>query len=63
MLVLPINTAYAIQASAFVGDFKVCGRKDGGIGLNKLYKSTDYDTATTRLHIRISYFIGDLTVQ
>jgi predicted membrane protein len=63
MLVFPKNLAYKIQANAFVGDFKVFGRKDEGLGLNRVYKSTDYDTATARLNVRISYFIGDLTVQ
>ena len=63
MLVLPKNLAYAIQANAFVGDFKIFGRRDGGFGLNKTYKSTDYDNAPARLNVRISYFIGDVTVQ
>ena len=63
MLVLPKNLPYKIQANAFVGDFKVFGRKDDGVGLNKVYKSMDFDTASARLHVRISYFIGDLTVQ
>jgi lia operon protein LiaF len=63
MLVLPKNLPYKIQANAFVGDFKVFGRKDEGVGLNKVYKSIDFDAATARLHVRISYFIGDLTVQ
>lgn len=63
MLVLPKNLAYLIQANAFVGDFKIFGRRDEGLGLNKIYKSADYDTAAARLHVRISYFIGDVNVQ
>jgi len=63
MLVMPKNLPYLIQASAFIGDFKIFGRKDGGVGLNKTYKSADYDGATARLNVRISYFIGDVTVQ
>ncbi len=62
MLVLPKNLPYAIQANAFIGDFKVFGRKDGGFALNKMYKSADFEAATARLHVRMSYFIGDLTV-
>ena len=63
MVVLPKNLAYLIQANAFIGDFKILGRKDEGLGLNKIYKSANYDTATARLNVRISYFIGDVTVQ
>lgn len=61
-LALPKTLPYVIQASAFIGDFKVFGRKDEGLGLNKIYKSPDFESAAARLHVRISYFIGDLTV-
>ena len=62
MLKLPPNVPYFIQANAAIGDFKVLGAKDSGFGLNKSYKSSDYDSAAARLHVRISFFIGDITI-
>jgi hypothetical protein len=38
------------------------GRKEDGIGLNRNFKSADFDAAITRLNIRISFFIGDIKV-
>jgi len=59
---MPKDLAYSIHANAAIGDFKIFGRKNGGFGLNKIYKSADYDEAPARLNLRISFFIGDVTV-
>ncbi len=61
-LQMPKNVAHSIQASAVIGDFSVFGKRDGGFGLNRIYKSADYDQAATRLNVRVSFFIGDITI-
>lgn len=60
---MPKNIAHSIQASAMIGDFKVFGKRDGGFGLNRIYKSADYDQAEVRLNVRASFFIGDVKIQ
>jgi len=61
-LVAPKNVPYAINASLAMGDLVMFGRKEGGIGLNRTHKSADFDTAITRLNIRISFFAGDVKI-
>lgn len=61
-LQLPANIAHSIQASAVIGDFKVFGKRDEGFGLNRVYKSANYDQAEVRLNVRVSFFIGDLRI-
>lgn len=61
-IILPKSIPYAIQVNAGVGDFVIFGRKEGGVGINKYYKSPDYDSATSRLYVRISFMIGDVTI-
>ncbi len=62
-LQMPSNMAHSIQASAVIGDFKVFGKRDGGFGLNRMYKSANYDQAEVRLNLRVSFFIGDIKIQ
>lgn len=62
-LQMPANMAHSIQASAVIGDFKVFGKRDGGFGLNRMYKSANYDQAEVRLNLRVSFFIGDIKIQ
>ncbi len=59
---MPQNMAHSIQASAVIGDFKVFGKRDGGFGLNRIYKSANYDQAEVRLNVRVSFFIGDIKI-
>lgn len=61
-LVAPKNVPYAITASLAIGDLVMFGRKEDGIGLNRNFKSADFDNAITRLNIRISFFIGDIKI-
>ncbi len=61
-LVVSKNVPYAITASLALGDLVMFGRKEDGIGLNRTYKSPEYDSSITRLNIRISFFIGDIKV-
>jgi len=61
-LVAPKNVPYAINASVAMGDLVMFGRKEDGIGLNRTHKSPDFDTAITRLNIRISFFVGDVKI-
>lgn len=61
-IIMPKTIPYAIQVNAGVGDFVIFGRKEGGIGINKYYKSPDYDGAASRLYVRISFMIGDVTI-
>jgi len=61
-LVAPKNVPYAINASLAMGDLVMFGRKEDGIGLNRTHKSPDFDTAITRLNIRISFFAGDVKI-
>lgn len=59
---MPKEVAHSIQASAVIGDFKVFGKRDGGFGLNRIYKSANYDHAEVRLNLRVSFFIGDIKI-
>lgn len=59
---LPPNLAHSIQASAVIGDFNVFGKSDSGFGLNRIYKSANYDQAEVRLNLRVSFFIGDIKI-
>jgi len=61
-LVAPKNVPYAISASLAIGDLVMFGRKEDGVGLNRLHKSAGFDEAITRLNIRISFFIGDIKI-
>jgi len=61
-LIAPKNVPYAINASLAIGDLVMFGRKENGIGLNRTHKSADFDTAITRLNIRISFFAGDVKI-
>ena len=61
-LVAPKNVPYAIHASLTIGDLVMFGRKEGGFGLTRVYKSADFDAAITRLNIRVSFFIGDIKI-
>jgi predicted membrane protein len=61
-LYMPKDIAHSIQASALIGDFKVFGKKDEGFGLNRIYKSANYDQAEVRLNVRVSFFIGDVKI-
>jgi lia operon protein LiaF len=61
-LVAPKNVPYSITASLAIGDLVMFGRKEDGVGVNRNFKSADFDTAITRLNIRISFFIGDIKV-
>lgn len=61
-LQMPQNIPHSIQASAVIGDFKVLGKRDGGFGLNRIYRSADYDQASVRLNVRVSFFIGDIKI-
>jgi len=61
-LVLPKTIPYLVQVSAGIGDLVVFGRKEGGVGVNKVFKSPDYDHAASRLTVRISFMIGDVTI-
>jgi len=61
-LVAPKNVPYSITASLAIGDLVMFGRKEDGVGLNRNFKSADFDAAITRLNIRISFFIGDIKV-
>lgn len=61
-LVAPKNVPYAIHASLTIGDLVMFGRKEDGFGLNRVYKSPEFDAAITRLNIRVSFFIGDIKI-
>lgn len=61
-LVAPKNVPYAIQIALTIGDLVMFGRKEGGFGLTRVYKSADFDAAITRLNIRVSFFIGDIKI-
>jgi lia operon protein LiaF len=61
-LVTPKNVPYSITAALAIGDSVMFGRKEDGFGVNRNFKSTDFDAAITRLNIRISFFIGDIKV-
>ncbi|MDZ7289239.1 MAG: cell wall-active antibiotics response protein LiaF [candidate division KSB1 bacterium] len=61
-LVAPKNVPYAITASVAAGDLVMFGRKEDGLGVNRSYKSPEYDSSITRLNIRISFFIGDIKI-
>jgi len=61
-LIAPKNVPYSINVSIAFGDLIMFGRKEDGIGVNRNFKSADFDTAITRLNIRISFFIGDIKV-
>jgi len=61
-LIAPKNVPYAINASLALGDLVMFGRKEDGFGLNRTHKSAGFDTAITRLNIRVSFFIGDIKV-
>lgn len=61
-IIMPKAIPYAIQVNAGVGDFMIFGRKEGGVGINKYYKSPDYDSAASRLYVRLSFMIGDVTI-
>ncbi len=59
---LPQDMAHSIQVSALIGDFKIFGRRDDGFGLNRIYKSANFDQADVRLNVRVSFFIGDIKI-
>lgn len=61
-LVAPKNVPYAVTASLAIGDLVMFGRKEDGFGVNRTYKSPEFDASITRLNIRISFFIGDIKV-
>jgi lia operon protein LiaF len=61
-LIAPKNVPYSINVSIALGDLIMFGRKEDGVGVNRNFKSADFDTAITRLNIRISFFIGDIKV-
>jgi lia operon protein LiaF len=61
-LTAPKNVPYAITASVALGDLTLFGKKENGLGVNRTYKSSEYESAITRLNIRISFFIGDIKV-
>lgn len=61
-LVAPKNVPYAVTASLAIGDLVMFGRKEDGFGVNRTYKSSEFEASITRLNIRISFFIGDIKV-
>jgi lia operon protein LiaF len=61
-LVAPKSVPYAVTASLAIGDLVMFGRKEDGFGVNRTYKSPEFDASITRLNIRISFFIGDIKV-
>ncbi|MGH7450244.1 MAG: cell wall-active antibiotics response protein LiaF [bacterium] len=61
-LMAPKSVPYAITASLAIGDLVMFGRKENGFGVNRTYKSPEFDASITRLNIRISFFIGDIKV-
>jgi len=62
LLKLPANTAYSIQVNTMIGDLNTLGMKQEGFGINKFHKSPDYDNAAARLNVRVTSFIGDVTI-
>ncbi|MDZ7269081.1 MAG: cell wall-active antibiotics response protein LiaF [candidate division KSB1 bacterium] len=61
-LILPKTIPCLVHVSTGIGDLVVFGKKESGLGLNKVFKSPDYDHATARLNVRISFVIGDVTI-
>jgi lia operon protein LiaF len=61
-LVAPKSVPYAVTASLAIGDLVMFGRKEDGFGVNRTYKSPEFEASITRLNIRISFFIGDIKV-
>jgi lia operon protein LiaF len=57
-----IQLEISVNASAFIGDMHVLDRHEGGILRSMRYDTRNYAEADKKIHLTVSMFIGDITV-
>jgi len=58
----PKKMPFMITANTTVGSIRFYENKYEGFAQSRTYKSEGYDTASTRLRVQVSKFIGDVTL-
>ncbi len=59
---LPKDLAIFVNCSSFIGDTEALNKRTNGFGNKVEVHSTDYDSATKKLYIACSCFIGDIHI-
>lgn len=58
----PKKVPFMMTANTTLGDIRIFENKYEGFAQSKTYESADYDTASARLRIQVTKFIGDVTL-
>lgn len=61
-LLIPEDVPFLVEGYASVGDVKISGHKQEGIGKSIQYKTTDYDEATRKLTFHVDFKVLDLRI-
>ena len=58
----PASFEISVQASNFIGDLELLGRKTDGLANSACIQTPDYAGAQKRLHIAVNTFLGDVRI-
>ncbi|UCC43597.1 MAG: cell wall-active antibiotics response protein [Candidatus Zixiibacteriota bacterium] len=61
-ILVPTGMPVLAQASSFIGDVEIFGRRTSGFGNNISGQTQDYEQAESKLYVAVNSFIGDVRI-